>query len=119
MATLIQNGQRLVGLSPNALSALYREGIETLEEAAAKPDEILLAMKGFGKTDLIRLREWEKDPSSPILPPRRKTVDKDREERIFRMYTAFRSQGKEEATALNQAIREVDAVTERLREGAA
>lgn len=51
-------------MSPKARAALKRAGIETLDEAAAKTDEELLALDSFGPFSLKLLRLWEKDPEA-------------------------------------------------------
>jgi len=58
----------LKNLSPRASAGLKAAGIETLEAACALSDEELVALKGFKKASLTRLRLWQANPGG-VEPP--------------------------------------------------
>lgn len=81
MATPIDS---LRTMSVQARAALKREGMTSLEQAAAQEDDTLLLIPGFGRSSLSLLRTWQKDPqaamirstgSSPLADHLRKVAD--------------------------------------------
>lgn len=108
---------RLASMSPQARWALRKAGIATLEGAAARPDEELLAIPGFGESSLVRLREWERDPSA-LPPPAGRFLSETREDRVHALYVALRANGQPAEKARELAVAEVDALTAQMRSGA-
>lgn len=108
---------RLGSMSPRARWALKCAGITTLEAAAARPDEELLAIPHFGESSLVRLRAWQANPAD-LPPPAGRFLSETREDRVFVVYAALRSAGHGVEKARELAVTEVDALTVHLRGGA-
>jgi hypothetical protein len=109
---------RLPGLSPQAFQALRKAGLETVEAAAALSDEALLSIKGMGESSLMRIRAHQRGEPPP--PPQTATAAAaQRFDRVFQLYLFGRQQGKDSATALNNAVEELAMIEDRLREGTA
>lgn len=108
---------RLGSMSPRARWALKQAGIFTLEDAAARPDEELLAIPHFGESSLVRLRAWQANPAD-LPPPAGRFLSETREDRIFLFYASFRTMGHGRERSAELAMSEVDELTARLRGGA-
>lgn len=89
-----------ISLSPRAKAALVEAGIETLEAAAARPDDELLALNGFAALSLDRLRRWEKgEEQPPSMGFQRKASDG----RLFDLYSKLILTEESEEEALRKA----------------
>lgn len=108
---------RFLAMSPQARWALKKAMIFTLEAAAARSDEDLLAIVGFGESSLVKLREWQEDPSVIQAGVRAQAPD-PREDRIFWLYACLRGAGHTKEKARELAVAEVDALVSHLRGGA-
>ena len=105
---------RFLAMSPQARWALKKAMIFTLEAAAARSDEELLAIVGFGESSLVKLRAWQEDPSV-IQAGVRATAPDPREDRIFGLYACLRGAGHTKEKARELAVAEVDALSKHLR----
>lgn len=108
---------RLGSMSPRARWALKCAKIFTLEDAAARTDEELLAIPHFGESSLVRLRAWQANPAD-LPPPAGRFLSETREDRVFVVYAALRSAGHGVEKARELAVTEVDALTAQMRGGA-
>lgn len=108
---------RFLAMSPQARWALKKAMIFTLEAAAARSDDELLAIVGFGESSLVKLRAWQEDPSV-IQAGVRAQVPDPREDRIFGLYACLRGAGHTKEKARELAVAEVDALAAHLRGGA-
>lgn len=108
---------RFLAMSPQARWALKKASIFTLEAAAARSDEELLAIVGFGESSLVKLRAWQEDPSVIQAGVRAPAAD-PREDRIFGLYACLRGAGHTKEKARELAAAEVDALAAHLRGGA-
>jgi len=109
---------RLTSMSPNARWGLKQAGIFALEAAAALSDEELLAIPRFGESSLVKLREWQANPSA-VQQAAGRFQSGAREQQIFTVYAALRSGGTPAAIARELAVDEVDALAAHLKGGAA
>jgi hypothetical protein len=107
---------RLGSMSPRARWALKCANIHTLEDAASRPDEELLAIPHFGESSLVRLRAWQANPAD-LPPPAGRFLSETREDRIFVVYAALRGAGHPPQKAGELAVAEVDELAVRLRGG--
>jgi hypothetical protein len=108
---------RLGSMSPRARWALKCAGITTLEAAAGRPDEELLAIPHFGESSLVRLRAWQANPAD-LPAPAGRFLSETREDRIYAVYAALRSAGHGVEKARELAVAEVDGLASHLRGGA-
>jgi hypothetical protein len=108
---------RLGSMSPRARWALKQASIFTLEDAASRPDEELLAIPHFGESSLVRLRAWQANPAD-LPPPAGRFLSETREDRIYTVYAALRGAGHPPQRASELAVAEVDELAARLRGGA-
>jgi hypothetical protein len=104
-----------VRMSPQARWALKKAGIYTLEDAARWPDASLLGIPGFGESSLVKLRQWEQDPSVIQAPAGRASAADPREDRIYAAYFALRAAGHGTEKARELAVAEVDSLSKYLR----
>lgn len=105
---------RLGSMSPRARWALKCAGITTLEGAAARTDEELLAIPHFGESSLVRLRAWQANPAD-LPPPAGRFLSETREDRIYAVYAALRGAGHTKLSARELAVAEVDELAAHLR----
>lgn len=105
---------RLSSMSPQARWALKSDGIFTLEDAAARSDDELLAIQGFGPSSLVRLRAWQANPSD-LPAPAGRFLSETREDRVHALYGVLRANGQPPAVARELAVAEVDALTAQIR----
>jgi hypothetical protein len=74
----------LTKLSPRAVIALRAAGLDTLEAAAAKTDEELLALHGVAAASVQRIRAWQAGE------PEAESVSAPAADRLSRIWDAYR-----------------------------
>lgn len=97
----------LKNLSPRSTAALRERGIETLEAAAAMPDEQLLGIDGVGPSSVKRIRDWQaglpEAASRAVVRVPGSPDDFDEMEFLAKMYGIHRAGGAETDEAMRLA----------------